>query len=208
MQRKVTCCACCALHLHTFLAVLCTPDKQATPHVEACPVICRSKFSFWHRSFLSNIFDLLCPQMKSATPPTERLACPWHVHPAVTMHCVNKSAAHAKLSGVYFYSCLQSTTPEAFPSQMLPSPFGIAHQIPRAHSAYVPSRTHVFADSSLLTAESAPQNLKIRALGLGAGLIEDDQAGASPNKAGRLQHLKMRVAVSQHAALMHGTAAL
>ena len=72
--------------------------------------------------------------------------------------------------------------------------------MPRAHSAYVPTRAPVFAEANLLTAESAPQNLKIRALGLGAGLVEDDQAEASPNKAGRLQHLKMRVAVSQYTA--------
>ena len=90
-------------------------------------------------------------------------------------------------------ACVQDSSPDATPYQVPASPFGVPHQMPRAHSAFVSTRAHIFNDSSLLTAESAPQGLL--PLALGVGLEGADQAEASPKKAGRLQHLKMRVAV-------------
>ena len=91
------------------------------------------------------------------------------------------------------YAHTQDSSPDTTPYQVAASPFGASHQMPRAHSAFVPTRAHIFNDSSLLTAESAPQGLL--PLALGVGLDGADQAEASPKKAGRLQHLKMRVAV-------------
>lgn len=73
-----------------------------------------------------------------------------------------------------------------------PSPFGAHRGVPRAHSAFVPTRP--YATSSLMSVESAPamaQGVDMRVSGDG-----DSQGSDSPKKAGRLQHLKMRVAVS------------
>lgn len=78
-----------------------------------------------------------------------------------------------------------------------PSPFGVHKAVPRAHSAFVPTRTRALAESNLLSAESAPPTgLALGSMGI-PGLLDGDSQGAdSPKKAGRLQHLKMRVAVS------------
>lgn len=101
--------------------------------------------------------------------------------------------------------CMQSSSPDAAAYQMPASPFSTSHYMPRAHSAYVPSRAHAFSDAGLVTAESAPQGLQ--------PLIDaDEQAGATPKKAGRLQLLKLRVAVCflrydlgfRHCKLVHG----
>lgn len=80
-----------------------------------------------------------------------------------------------------------------------PSPFGVHKAVPRAHSAFVPTRTRALAESNLLSAESAPPTgLALGSLGI-PGLLDGDSQGAdSPKKAGRLQHLKMRVAVRLH----------
>ncbi|KAA6427443.1 MAG: hypothetical protein FRX49_02106 [Trebouxia sp. A1-2] len=76
-----------------------------------------------------------------------------------------------------------------------PSPFGVHKAVPRAHSAFVPTRTRALAESSLLSAESAPPTgLAVGSLGIPGLLDGDNQGPDSPKKAGRLQHLKMRVA--------------
>lgn len=90
---------------------------------------------------------------------------------------------------------LQSSSPPDTPAIAPPlSPFGAHRGVPRAHSAFIPTRTHAIAESGLTSTESAP------AMALASlGSLDGDGPGAdSPKKAGRLQHLKMRVAVSQH----------
>ncbi|KAL0049660.1 hypothetical protein WJX82_007087 [Trebouxia sp. C0006] len=86
--------------------------------------------------------------------------------------------------------------PRAPASRAAPqSPFGVHKAVPRAHSAFVPTRTRTLAESNLLSAESAPPTgLALGSMGI-PGLLDGDSQGAdSPKKAGRLQHLKMRVA--------------
>lgn len=95
-------------------------------------------------------------------------------------------------------SCtLQSSSASGTPARVAPpSPFGARRGVPRAHSAFVPTRSYAPSDSSLMSAESAPamaQGVDLR--GSGAPGDGDVQGTESPKKAGRLQHLKMRVAV-------------
>ncbi|KAL3145388.1 hypothetical protein ABBQ38_001638 [Trebouxia sp. C0009 RCD-2024] len=90
----------------------------------------------------------------------------------------------------------QSSSASGTPARVAPpSPFGAQRGLPRAHSAFVPSRSYAPSDSSLVSAESAPamaHGVDLR--GSSAPGDGDAQGTESPKKAGRLQHLKMRVA--------------
>lgn len=90
---------------------------------------------------------------------------------------------------------LQTSSASESPARIAPpSPFEAHRGVPRAHSAFVPTRPYANSDSGLMSVESAPavaQGVDMRVSEDG-----DNQGVDSPKKAGRLQHLKMRVAVS------------